>query len=259
LSKLTKPLIKSFAMRLERVIDTCQGGHRLEQARLLVSKEIDARLGGKSVPKIVLDLLDGGWRQLLVLTYLRQGNDNHNWQQELDFIDQLMNIIGADDLSAQHSQTHVLELKKFMLERLYSVGTEPSTPNRMADELGKLLMHDSKNKVIDYVTVPSSDTEREERDEQLRTRLQGFNIGHWLKFASEGNVWMPLRLTWIGQDPPRYVFVNQKGMKTLDLDAEKFVQMIDERRASRIESLEELTIVERAAKSLLYTLRERMR
>ena len=190
LSKLTMPLIKSFAMRLERVID---------------------------------------------------------------------NAIGKDDPPTQLSQTHFLELKKFMLEGLYSVGTEPSTPNRLADELEKLLMHDGGNKAIDYVTVPPSDTERDERGEQLRIRLQGFNIGQWLKFASEGNVWMPLRLTWMGQDPPRYVFVNQKGMKTLDLDAEKFAQMIDDRRASRIESLEEFPVVERAAKSLLYTLRERMR
>ena len=259
LSNLIKPLLKSFAMRIERVIDTCQGGHRLEQARLLVKREIDARLGGKAVPKIILDLLAGGWQQLLVLTYLRQGTDNQNWQQELDFIDQLLNLIGKNDPPTQLSQTQSQELKKFMLERLYSVGTEPSTPNRLADELGKLLMHGSGNKAIDYVIVPPADTEREERDEQLRARLQGFNIGHWLKFASERNVWMPLRLTWIGQDPPRYVFVNQKGVKTLDLDAEKFVQIIDDKRASRIESLEELPIVERAAKSLLYTLRERMR
>ena len=259
LSKLTMPLIKSFAMRLERVIDTCQGGHRLEQARLLVSKEIDARLGGKSIPKIILDLLAGGWQQLLVLTCLRQGTDDERWQQELNLIDQLMNAIGKDDPPTQLSQTQSQELKKFMLEGLYSVGTEPSTPNRLADELEKLLMHDGGNKAIDYVTVPPSDTERDERGEQLRIRLQGFNIGQWLKFASEGNVWMPLRLTWMGQDPPRYVFVNQKGMKTLDLDAEKFAQMIDDRRASRIESLEEFPVVERAAKSLLYTLRERMR
>ncbi len=259
LVKLTGPLLKSFAMRLERVIDTCQGGHRLEQARLLVSKEIDARLGGKPVPKIILDLLAGGWQQLLVLTYLRRGNNGAEWQRELDFIDQLMEKLGNDDPSAQLSPSQVQELKSFMLERLFSVGSEPSTPNRLADDIEKLLLHGGGNGALEYVTVPPADTDREEKEANLRARLQGFNKGDWLKCANERNMWSPVRLTWIGQEPPRYVFVNQKGLKCLDLDAEKFVQLLDDKRASRIENPEELPVVERAAKSLLYTLRERMR
>ncbi len=256
LAKLTKPLLKSFAMRLERVIDTCQGGHRLDRARLQVGKEIDARLGGKSVPKIILDLLAAGWQQLLVLTYLREGTEAEAWGRELKVIDQLMGQFGKEP---SPSQSQAQELKRFILEKLHSLGAEPSTASRLADAMEMHLPGGSGKNTPDYVTVPPADTDREEKEALLRTRLQGFGTGHWLKFASPRNVWMPLRLTWIGQDPARYVFVNQKGVNSLELDAAQFVQILDEKRASRIESLEELPIVERACKSLLYTLRERMR
>lgn len=258
LSKLTAPLIKSFAMRLERVVDTCQGVHRLDQARLLVGKEIDSRLGGKSVPKCIVDLLAAGWQQQLVLTCLRRGTDDEEWRRELELIDHLLKMIGKNKPSTQTSRSVAHELKTFILDRLYGVGAEASTAKRLADEIENLL-DDNGKYAPDYVNVPSADVEREEREASMRNRLQGFSVGDWLKFASARNVWIPLRLTWIGQDPPRYVFVNQKGVKSLDLDAEKFVQILDEKKAGRIENLDELTIVERVCKSLLYTLRERMR
>ncbi len=256
LAKLTTGLLKSFAMRLDRVVDTCEGGHRLERARLLVGREIDTRLGGKTVPKILLDLLNVGWQQLLVLTFLRQGNDNNDWRKEWNVIDCL---IGQSDNKITYSPSQVLELKKLILERLHSIGSEPSITNRLADEFEKHLINAGGIYKPDYVNVPPADTDREEREALLRSRLQGFNVGDWLKFASTRNVWLPLRLTWIGQEPTRYVFVNQKGVKSLELDTVQFVQLLDEKRASRIESLEQLPIVERSAKTLLYTLRERMR
>ena len=256
LAQLTTGLLKSFAMRLDRVVDTCQGGHRLERARLLVGREIDARIGGKSVPKILLDLLAAGWQQLLVLTFLRQGSEDDEWRQQLNVIDSLMEPCEGE---TTFGISKALELKKFIEERLQTIGLEPSTANRLTDDVEKYLLNDSGKYRADYVTVPPAEVDREEKEAILRSRLQGFIVGDWIKIATNRNVWQPLRLTWIGQEPTRYVFVNQKGVKSLELDAAQFVQVLDEKRASRIESLEQLPIVERAAKALLYTLRERMR
>ena len=259
LSTLTKPLLKSFAMRLERVIETCRGGYRLNQARSLVGREIAARLGGKAVPKILMDLLAGGWQQLLVLTCLRQGIDADGWEEELALLDLLIATASKDDAPAPLGQSRISELKNFILQRLYSVGSEPTTANHLADAIENLLLRDAGKSPPEYVTVPPADTDREARESIMRTRLQGFRAGDWLLFASTRNAWMPLRLTWIGPDPPRYVFVNQKGIKSMDLDAEEFVRILDEKRAKRIASLEQQPLVERAAKSLLHTLRDRIR
>ena len=256
LSTLTAQLRKSFAMRLDRVIDTCQGGHRLDQARLLVRKEIDSRIGGKHIPKFIADLLAAGWQQLLVLTCLRQGTDAAAWRQELSVIDQLRESI---DNKSTLGKTEAQELMKFMLERLYSVGTEPALVSRLTDTIQQYLITGNGDSALECIIFPAEDIEREEKLTLLNARLQSFNVGDWIRLANTRNKWTPLRLTWIGQNPGRYVWVNQKGVKALDLNPEQFVQLLDEKRACRIESLEALHVVERAAKSLLYTLRERMR
>ena len=256
MSTLTAHLRKSFAMRLDRVIDTCQGGHRLDQARLLVRKEIDARIGGKRIPKFISDLLAAGWQQLLVLTCLRQGTDAEAWRQELSVIDQLWDSI---DNKTSSGRTQTQELIKFMLERLYSVGTEPALASRLTETIQHYLIAGNGDPALEWIDFPAEDIEREEKLALLNARLQSFNVGDWIRLANSRNTWTPLRLTWIGQNPGRYVWVNQKGVKALELNPEQFVRLLDEKRAGRIESLEELHVVERAAKSLLYTLRERMR
>jgi hypothetical protein len=68
-----------------------------------------------------------------------------------------------------------------------------------------------------------------------------------------------LRLAWVGHEPSRYVFTNRKGIKALDLDATKFVEHLNDKRAARIESLDGLPLVERVSKYLLSNLRDRLR
>jgi hypothetical protein len=260
LEALTGPLMKAYAARLERVAEACEGGQRLEQARRLVDREIDARLGGKLVPSALLALLDAGWRQLLVLTNLRQGADNDDWRRQLAVVDLLMSWLAPKPPANPPSPLNVQGLKNYAAERLSSVGAEPAESGRILDKIEKLLLNGGgESHAPAYVEVPPADTALEEKQAALRDRLLGFREGEWLKFASTRGAWIPLRLAWIGQSPVRYVFANRKGIKTLDLDAVKFTQFLDEKRASRMENLDTLGVVERTAKALLSTLRDRLR
>lgn len=260
LKKLTAPLIKAYAARVERVAESCEGGQRLEHARRRVDREVDARIGGKTVPSIVLALLDAGWRQALVLTCLRQGTVTDNWRRQLAVIDLLMGWLGKNPPSTPPNQFNIEWLIKFVKERLSDISADPSEAGRIVEKLKSLLLNGrGEANAPSYVEVPPADTTQEDKEFFLRERLQGFRAGDWLKIASARGPWVPLRLAWIGKNPARYVFVNRKGIKTLDLDAAKFVQFLDEKRASRMENLDELSLLERTAKSLLSTLRDRLR
>ena len=259
LKKLTAPLSKAYAVRLERIAEACEGGQRLEQARRLVDREIDLRMGGKTVPAALLALLDAGWRQLLVLTNLRQGMENDDWRRQLAVVDLLLAWLGKKPPANPPSQTNIQGLIKYVQEKLPSIGTEPVEAGRALEKIEKLLLNSGDAGAPAYVDIPPTDAALEQKEHAFRNRLQGFRAGEWLKFASTRGAWIPLRLAWIGQNPGRYVFVNRKGVKTLDLDAAKFAQFLDEKRASRMENLDELSLVERTAKSLLSTLRDRLR
>lgn len=258
LEKLTMPLARTFAMRLERVVETSAGGHRLDQARRRVDREMDLRIAGKTVPAIVPILLDCGWRQSLVLTNLRMGADSEEWRRQLAVVDLLLSKTAQPSIDKLEKPVDIVELQTFVKEKLYNLGTDPPVINRVVEDIGKIISEDRRMEV-EMQEVPMSDSMREERESLLRIRLQGFKVGDWLKFNTPANPGLPLRLTWIGQEPPRYVFVNQRGVKTEDLDAVAFAQILDAKQARRIESLEELSLVERTAKSLLYNLRDRLR
>jgi len=260
MEKLTAPLLKAYTARLERLVEACEGGQRLEHARQLVDRAIDARIGGKAVPAVVLSLLDAGWRQLLVLTNLRQGTDNDDWRRQLSSIDLLMGWLAKPGPPIPPGPTDIKELKNYLREGLSGVNAEPVQVNQVLEKIEKLLPEDgSEPSPATTIEIPPADTARMERENALRFRLAGFRAGDWLKFISTQNAWVPLRLAWIGQEPGRYVFTNRKGIKTLEMDAAKLAQILDEKRASRIESLDGLSLVERTAKSLLATLRDRLR
>jgi len=260
LKKLTIPLGKAYASRLERVAEACEGGQRMEHARRRVDEEIGTRLGGKTVPAAIPALLDAGWRQLLVLTHLRQGTDNDAWRRQLAVIDLLLMWLSQPPPASPPSQFNVQWLLNFVGEQLAGLSVDPADVGRIQEKIADLLPNgDRQPSAPEYVEIPPADTAPQEGGYTLHNRLLGFRVGEWLKFASAKGPWIPLRLTWIGKDPARYVFVNRKGIKSLDVDAAKFVQFLDEKRASRMENLEELSLVDRTAKFLLSALRDRLR
>ena len=260
MEKLTAPLLKAYTTRLERLVDACEGGQRLAHARQMVDREIDTRIGGKTIPSVVLSLLDAGWRQLLVLTNLRQGTGHDDWRRQLASIDLLISWLAKPGPATPPSQANIKGLKTYLREGLSGINAEPVEVNQVLEKIEKLLPEDGSEPIpAAMVEIPPPDTAKMERENALKYRLAGFRVGDWLKFASTQNTWIPLRLAWIGQEPGRFVFTNRKGVKTLELDAAKLAQVLDEKRASRIESLDGLPLVERTAKSLLSTLRDRLR
>jgi hypothetical protein len=260
LQKLTGPLRKAYAARLDRVAESCEGVQRLEHARRLVDEEIDMRIGGKSLNSAILALLDAGWRQLLVLTNLKLGVDNDDWRRQIAVIDLLLAWLSKTPPANPPSPTNIQGLKKYVMEKLPGLGTEPAEINRLLEKIEKQIVSPgSEGSAASFVEIPPVKAAHDQKENALRNRLQGFRTGEWLKFASTRGAWIPLRLAWIGRNPARYVFVNRKGIKTLDLDAVKFTEFLDDKRASRMENLDELTLLERTAKSLLSTLRDRLR
>jgi hypothetical protein len=259
LKKLTTPLSRAYTARLDRIVESCEGAQKLEHARRLADQEIDARIGGKSAPAPVLALLDAGWRQLLVLTNLRLGTDHDDWRRQLAAVDLLLAWLGKKPPANPPSPNNIQGLLKYIREKLPGIGADVTEALRTVDKIEKLLLGAGEAGPLTHIEVPPADTSQEQKEIAFRNRLQGFRTGEWLRFASARGAWIPLRLSWIGQNPSRYVFVNRKGVKNLDLDGARFTQFLDEKRASRMENLDELTLVERTAKSLLSTLRDRLR
>ncbi|MEZ5504415.1 MAG: DUF1631 family protein, partial [Halioglobus sp.] len=110
IDKLAAQQERALSRNIERVVRTQEGRQRLAQARRAVGKVVSARLQPPAAPKVLLDLIDSGWRDLLVLTHVRNGADSPVWAEQIKTLDQLCLWLQErqqgevdDDLSVQRS------------------------------------------------------------------------------------------------------------------------------------------------------------
>jgi hypothetical protein len=73
-----------------RTAQAAEGRERLALAREEVAQRLGARLQGCSLPADVRDMLEEGWQTLLVLNFLREGEDSTAWRDAWDTMDELI-------------------------------------------------------------------------------------------------------------------------------------------------------------------------
>jgi hypothetical protein len=77
--------------RLEqRTRDAEEGRAKAELARLEVEQELNARLVGKTLPQVVVNLLQDAWSKVLLLNHLKHGVASQQWHGALATMDDLI-------------------------------------------------------------------------------------------------------------------------------------------------------------------------
>ena len=74
----------------QRTRDAEEGRARAEIARVHVEQELNTRLLGKTLPEVVLQLLEDAWSKVMLLTYLKNGPDSSEWRDNLATMDDLI-------------------------------------------------------------------------------------------------------------------------------------------------------------------------
>lgn len=97
------------ALLEQRIRDAEEGRARAELARLRASEELNSRVSGKALPEVVVQLLEEVWSTVLVLTYLKNGDDSSQWRNCLSTMDDLIWSAQVHDTpDAQFNQQQLL-------------------------------------------------------------------------------------------------------------------------------------------------------
>ena len=80
---------KAYRGNVERTIRASEGQQKLARARSAVVDVMEDLLAGKEVPDLILELLNPGWRNLLVHSHLRNGPDSNEFREQVFLIEQL--------------------------------------------------------------------------------------------------------------------------------------------------------------------------
>ncbi|MBW0147704.1 DUF1631 family protein [Marinobacter arenosus] len=219
-----------YRRNVERVTAAAEGAQKVAESKQAVAEVLNEKLAGRKVPKAVLSLLDGGWRDLLSLTWIRQGPDSQLWQDYLSVIDSLL-AFAVDP----HSTINLPELLRVIQDGLSSISSNHMPSSQIRDELKQFLVR-SPDKAPDLVEVPpvqpeKTDTkalsEREQRSlQRWINRAQQLRTGDWLRDQEKPDQPQYIRLVWIARGFSRFVFVNHQGMRVVELELEALARQM---------------------------------
>lgn len=219
-----------YRRNVERVTAAAEGAQKVADSKTAVADVLNHKLAGRKIPKAVLSLLDGGWRDLLSLTWIRQGAESQIWQDYLAVVDSLLAFSEDRD-----SAVNLPELLRIIQDGLASISSNHMPSSQIRDELKQFLVRSPEN-LPEMVEVPrvqpvkdhkQSLSEREQRSlQRWINRAQRLRTGDWLRDQERPDEPQYIRLVWVARGFSRFVFVNHQGMRVVELELEALARQM---------------------------------
>ncbi|HQT30821.1 MAG TPA: DUF1631 family protein [Thiobacillus sp.] len=247
LERVVKPLLSERAARVFRLQEMCEGRQNAEIIKQRILRELLAQLETQPVPNAVIELLNGGWRNVLFTTEMRHGAESDDAREAWQVLRQLCGWLDPE-LAEPPSASDVQALLQRIDHDLTQVCADKFAQDRIVDQLATTLFETNKTqhprtaiaaRLIDAGSEPLT-----EEQDNLAERLR---VGDWLQFKSQDT---PLNLIWIGDQPHVYVFANYRGIKKLDLKRPELLQALEAGEAQWTEDLE-LPLMDRSYSAMI--------
>ena len=234
IEKLSQQQERALSRNIERVVRIQEGQEKLQQARRAVASIINERIRPPAAPRVLLDLVESGWRDLMVLTHVKEGPESATWLDHIKTLDQLAGWLN-DKQSGNLDDDMVMQLGLEAETLIDMVEQQISTalPTNIAhqevlEELKDIL---AGNLAVDSTEV-SADTVAGEDPADVRARVEDLprlrrwvrrveqlDKDSWLTYRDKDQQKRRMQLAWISPDKDRYIFVNERGQKIADLNA----------------------------------------
>ena len=233
--KLVEQQHRAQTRNLDRVVKTQQGQQKLDEAHLAVQRVFDTKFASQMVPEILLKLIEGGWRDLLVLTHLREGFDSDTWQEQVSTLDTLALWLGQqhngpvdDDMLVQRS----LEAEPLIDMINQEIGAALPANIAHGAILSTLRRIFSGQENIEMVSVPAPEAHNGPRPEEVKEKIQTLprinrwvkrvnqlDVGTWLSYRDKQGRKRRMQLAWISDNRDRFIFANERGQRHADLSS----------------------------------------
>lgn len=233
----------------KRVVETAKGRERLREARQVVSQEIVDRTWNRFLPKPVESLLLGAWANLMVLTFLRHGQDSEEWKRALALVDDVLWSISPKqtDEERQNLRAKMPGIAESIRAGLTMIGDPEVNTNTLLGELAacqSVILNMSQEELKDVIAKrAATETKAPEEvkpkaiweDVEVRAPnesqhpflrnadtetlaivelLNTIKLGAWFEFYdAKREIKFRAKLSWYSPKTSYYIFVNQAGIQ----------------------------------------------
>ena len=267
----------------QRTRDAEEGRARAELARQRVQQELNQRLLGKTLPEVVVRLLEEAWSKVLLLTCLKHGEQSAEWSAGLAAMDDL--VWSVELHSEADARQRLLDLVpgllKSLRDGLTSAAFDPFATSEFFSQLEALhvqaFQHFARQQELqeDNLATPESTPEmvqvveeivllaageqpvgeplvRLADDDVALLQVDTLRVGCWVEIHEEDDQAMRCKLATIIEPTGRYIFVNRRGMKVLEKTR---MGLAVEFRRGAIRLLDDALLFDRALESVISNLR----
>jgi diguanylate cyclase (GGDEF)-like protein len=272
LDKVEEEVKGGYEENVAKLVDELERETALNRARQAILEALNHRLGHREVPELVLDLLDMGWKNLLLRTYLKNGADSSAYKTYLNVIDQLYARL-MDTLP--HAQDAAMPDETLLewLERMLSVvsGDEEKREELLATVRESLGGEAAGQMDTRYVpALVSKMLHREQHTEA--SKPPGVEEDIWqlmlldaaelqdeesFFYRDEDKGEQQVTMIWHEEQDPRYVFADNAGHKRLDLNPAEIANLLYHKVLTRLDE-KSLSVTERATYHFLQSLHAKL-
>ncbi len=230
----------------ERTAQTTQGKERLTGAKSVVDEAIDSRLFSRpELPEAVVALVRDGWKDLLLLTHLRQGEESEEWKRYLALLDQLIWSVEPkkDPAERQRLLKEIPALLEGLKQGLNTISYDQHKMTKLFHELQNCHIQCFRNGSVAPSATGATGAEGRRASEHRREAPQEsvadeftrqadqLQIGSWIEVAEEDGSRYRAKLSWKSSVTGTYLFVNRKGLKVAEVNRDGVASWFRENRA----------------------------
>jgi len=257
----------------ERIRQVSRGQEQLKVARSRVTDVIEKRIWSRAeLPEVVKDILRSGWKDVMLLTLLREGEDSPSWRKAVDVVDRLIWSVTPKATPAERQE--LLSAIPPLLAEIKDGLTMISFDGRRSTEMMKELQSchiaclrgsappvgtpSQRGEAAAPPPPPPVEASAEHvvHDDEFNAQALGLPVGGWLEWTTEEGEALRGKLSWKSDVTGTYIFVNRKGMKIGEMSVADVAELLRSGRAQLLEEAES-PLVERALAAMVNALKQR--
>ena len=226
LGSLVQQHERTLNKNIDRVISGMEGREQLRRAWRTVDRLLAAYIKPPAAPRVLLELLDAGWRDLLRQTVVREGEGSAPWREQVATLEAVCAALEAAE--AGNAPSRLPEALRRQLDQLREeirrAQPDNVTHGRALRDLKAVLSGEEPLETLPVEAPLDADGEPEdERLEQLPRlhrwlkRVDQLRTGTVMSYRDRKGHRKRMRLVWISDDRERFAFVNDLGQKVGEL------------------------------------------
>ena len=282
--KFLKQLKKKSDVLQKRTQEKTIGQEKISQAKEQTAKLLIDKMTNRQMPILVRDILLGEWSNVLILMHLRHTPDSDEYKQKVLFIDEVVKYSdtlnnkvvtktdvktlselyksGLDLLAFQAielvDKQHELINCIYEVHKIDVLNSEDQVPVELipAEEILKLSNKYKQHDIAEFIEeiiAPSEDRRvYEEINDEFSEMVDTLKVNTWMEFVLSDTT-IRSKLSWISPITGNFLFVNSRGLKTVDKTK---LALAEGFRKKSIRLLEKVALFDRALDSIAKELKK---